>query len=317
MKNGFLKAGLIWLGAALLLTASCATPTTTTVTTSPPSSPVAITDQAGRTVVLDKTPQRIISLAPSNTEILFALELGERVVAVTDYCDYPPEAKTKPSIGGFSTPSIESIVALAPDLVVAASIHEDEVVPRLESQGLKVMVLAPTTIDDVLAAITLTGKICGVGDNAAKLVAGMQQRIEAVTDKTAGLPPEQRPSACYLVWHDPLMIAGTSTLQDELIEKAGGTNIAKALKAPPGYGTVSPETFLAANPAVILAGTGHGTDEDLTLQYVLTEPRLSDTDARKNNRVYGVDSDIATRPGPRIVDALEEFAHDLHPELFP
>jgi len=316
MKSRFLKLGLVLLLTAVMLAACAPTPATTTTPPSPPS-PVTITDQAGRAVTFASAPQRIISLAPGDTEILFALGLGDRVVAVTDYCDYPPEVKSKPSIGGYSTPSIEAIVSLSPDLIVADSIHKAAVVPQLEGQGLKVIILDANSIDEVLAAIAMVGKACGVRENAANLINGMEARIKAVTDKTAGLSQEQRPSTCYLVWHDPLMVAGLGTLQDELIDKAGGRNLIRALSSQRGYGTISLETLIAANPAVLMTGTGHGDDTDLTIQYARTEPRLSGTDARKNNRVYGLDANITSRPGPRIVDALEAFAHYLHPELFP
>jgi len=310
-KNGKTLIIVLTLMAVLFFAACTGTPATIS-----PSPVMEITDQAARTITLAATPQRIVSLAPSNTEILFALGLGEKVAAVTDYCDYPPEAADKPSIGGFSTPNIEAIIALSPDLVVAASLHESKIVPQLEGKGVKVLVLKPQTLDEVMAAITLTGKACGVEDNAGKLVRAMEQRIAAVTEKTADLAPGLRPSACYIVWHDPLMLAGTETLQDELIEKAGGINIARMLGTPPGYGALSLESFLAADPQVIIAGTGHGSDGEQTFRYLLDEPRLGDTAARKNGRVHAVDADPATRPGPRIVDALEQFARCIHPDLF-
>jgi iron complex transport system substrate-binding protein len=275
--------------------------------------PIEITDQLGRTVELGGIPQRIVSLAPSNTEILFALGLADQVVAVTDYCNYPPEAKKKPSIGGFSTPSIEKIVAISPDLILAASIHQKQVIPSLEAKGMTVVALAPETISEVLDAITLVGKITNKGEAASKLVAKMQSRIKAVTDKTGNLPQTQKPRVFYITWHDPLMSAGKGTLHDELIQKAGGINIAGDLS---GYPTISLEAVIAANPEVIVAGVGMGTGADAPLQFARTEPRLGNTAARLNNRVYSIDVDIVGRPGPRITDALEQFARFIHPELF-
>lgn len=310
MKSRLGKRCIIYLvsAIALILAASC-TPQPEKAT----PSPTEITDQLGRAVALGEPPQRIVSLSPSNTEILFALGLADRVVAVTDYCNYPPEAGTKPSIGGFSTPNIEEIVALSPDLILAASIHEAKVIPRLEEQGLTVFALNPKTLDEVLAAISLTGKITGVGENASVLVSGMRQRINMVTDKTASLPPEQRPGTFYIVWHDPLMTAGSGTLQDELIQKAGGANISQGIA---DYGNVSLEVVVKENPGVIIAGAGHGSVEDQTLQYARSEPRLRDTVARQTGRVHAVDADLASRPGPRIVDGLEQFARFIQPELF-
>ena len=293
---------------ALVLSASCASPAE-----SPLPSPDEITDQLGRIVVLDNPPQRIISLAPSNTEILYALGLADRVVAVTDYCNYPPEAEEKPTIGGFSTPNIEEIVAFSPDLILATSIHETKIIPQLEGKGLTVLALNPKTIDSVLDAILLIGKVASVEENATVLVHSMRQRIKAVTDRTAGLMPEQRLRTCYIVWHDPLKMAGSGTLQDELIHKAGGTNIAQGLT---DYPNISLEVVIRDNPEVIIAGVGHGSGQDQTFQYAQAEPRLREADARRNSRLYAIDSDLTSRPGPRIVEGLEKFAQFIHPELF-
>jgi iron complex transport system substrate-binding protein len=276
-------------------------------------SPIEITDQLGRVVKLDKIPQRIISLAPSDTEILYALGLADKVVAVTDYDNYPPEVKQKPSIGGFSTPNIEKVVALAPDLVLATSIHQKSVIPNLEQRGLTVFVLAPKTLDDVLKSIALVGEITGKEKEASRLVAEMQTKIRAVTDKTSSLPQSQRPRVFYITWHDPLMTAGSGTFEDELIKTAGGINIAQNLSGYPG---ISLETVIATNPEVIIAGVGMGTGADMPLQFAQTESRLANTDARLHNRVYGISTDLSGRAGPRIVDALAQFAEMIHPELF-
>jgi len=309
MKNR-LAALVFILTLAITLSSlpGCASPTG-----GPAPSPATLTDQLGRAVKIDKAPQRIISLAPSNTEILFALGLADRVIAVTNYCDYPPEAKQKPKIGGFSNPNIESIIALSPDLILAASIHEKGVIPQLAEKGLTVFALAPKTIDDIQQAITLVGKITGKDKEASALVSDMNKRIKAVTDKTSSLAAQDRPRAMYLVWHDPLMAAGARTIQDELIAKAGGTNIAAGLA---DYAKISLEGVIQSNPEVMVAGVGHGTGEDQVFQFMKTESRLKDTAARVNNRVYGVDANMVSRPGPRIVAALEEFAKLIHPELF-
>jgi iron complex transport system substrate-binding protein len=299
-----LGIGIILLSLFL----GCASPTKEMV-----SFPIEITDQLGRVVKLDSIPQRIVSLAPSNTEILFALGLADRVVAVTDYADYPPEAKEKPSIGGYDTPNIEQLVALSPDLILATSIHEERIIPQLEQRGMAVFALDPQTLDEVLAAITLVGEITGQEEAAARLVMEMQNRIKAVTDKTDSLLQGQRPNVFYIVWHDPLMAPGLGTFQDDLIRKAGGTNIARDLT---GWATISLEVVIAANPKVMIAGVSHGTGEDLNFQFITTEPRLRNTDARRNNRMYGIDGNLASRPGPRVVDALEKLAEFIQPELF-
>ena len=310
MKSILCKQGALYLilGILLSLFAACAPPPEEMT-----PAPIEITDQLGRLVRLDKIPQRIISLAPSNTEILFALGLADRVVAVTDYCNYPPEAKEKPSIGGFSTPNIEEVVAHSPDLILATSIHEDRIMPQLEQKGLVVFALDPKTFDEVLSAIALVGEVTGKAEETSKLLAGMQNRIKAVMDKTDSLSQEQRPRVFYVTWHDPLKTAGSETRHEELIQKAGGTNIARDLS---GYADISLEAVIMANPEVIIAGVGMGTGKDLPFQFAKTEPRLRDTAARINNSVYAIDVDLAGRPGPRIVDALEKFAEFIHPELF-
>ncbi len=288
------------------------------VSCSPPKagetkSPIEITDQLGRSVKLEKIPQRIISLAPSNTEILFALGLAERVVAVTDYCNYPPEANDKPSIGGFSTPNIEKVVALSPDLVLATSIHQKQVIPNLEQKGITVLALAPKTLDEVLEAITLVGKVTAKEEEASRLVAGMQSKIKAITDTTANLTEAQKPRVFYVTWHDPLKTAGSGTLQDELIRMAGGVNIAGNLS---GFAGISLEAVIEANPEVMIAGVGMGAGADAPLRFALTETRLRNTDARQHDRVYAIDVDLVGRTGPRITDALEQLARFIHPELF-
>lgn len=300
------------IGIALIIGLSFFISCTAGPETAPPSSG-SITDQAGRAVTLKVVPQRIVSLAPSNTEILFALGLGDRVVGVTSYDDYPPEAKLKPSIGGFSTPNIEEVVAKNPDLVLAANIHEAKIVPQLEARGLTVLVLDPKNIDDILAAITLVGKVTGKENEAKTLTSDMQKRIKAVTDKTNSLTATQKPSVFYITWNDPLMTVGSGNLDDDIISKAGGINIAQNLK---GSAAITLENVIAANPQVIIAGTGMGTGGNTTLQFAMTDARLAVVAARQHNRVYSIDMNVAGRAGPRIADVLEQFARCIHPEIF-
>ena len=244
---------------------------------------------------------------------MFALGLGERIVAVTEYCNYPPEAQEKPKIGGFSTPNIEKVVALSPDLVLATARHEKEIIPALEGKGLPIFTLDQKTVDEVLESITLVGEVTGKDETASRLVEGMQNRIKAVTDKTDNLLETEKPRVFYITWHDPLRTPGAETRHNELIKMAGGTNIARDLT---GYATISLEAIIEANPQVIIAGVGMGSGEDLPLQYVKNEPRLRNMDACVNHRVYSIDVDLCGRPGPRIVDALEKFAEFTHPGMF-
>jgi iron complex transport system substrate-binding protein len=279
----------------------------------PQSPPGNIVDGLGRSITIEKIPQRIVSLSPSNTEILFALGLDDKVVGVTEYCNYPQAAETKPKIGGFSSIDIEKVVSLEPDLVLATKIHSKTVIPTLEKLGLTVVALTPTSLPEVLESITLVGKITGQNREASELTNNLKTRFETVADKIQALPPDATPRVFYMTWHDPLMTAGMGTLADDVIRNAGGQNIASDIS---GDKTIDLETVISRDPQVIIASIGMGTGEDLTWQYVQTEPRLKNTQALLDNRVYKIDGDLIHRPGPRIVEALEQMAYFIHPELF-
>ena len=258
MKNNLRRIGLVLLVIAIFsgtLTAcsqatesttpapvSTTTPTLTQTQTPTPIS-FTITDHFGRVVSINNTnPQRIISLAPSNTEILFALGLGDRIVGVTDFDNYPPEATTKPSVGDYTEPNIEVIIAMEPDLVLATEEHETEMA-QLESRGITVVGLYPKNMDDILASIILVGKITGQNKEAAALVADMQKRIKTITDKTSTLSAAQKKRVFYIIWHDPIWTAGGGSFADTLINMAGGINIAGDLS---GFAGISLEAVIAA-----------------------------------------------------------------------
>ncbi|MFA5316523.1 MAG: cobalamin-binding protein [Dehalococcoidales bacterium] len=276
--------------------------------------PIELIDQAGNTVSISRMPEKIVSLAPSNTEIVYALGLQDKLVAVTEHCDYPEEAKSKPKIGGFSSVDIEKVVALQPDLVLATSRHEEDITPELVRLGFTTLTLNPKNLDEVMAAISLTGRAAGAEDRADQLVAEMKARIKAVTDRTDTLAESQRPRVFYLLWHDPLMTAGPKVIISELITMAGGINIAAGLDGD--YPKMSLEAMIIADPEVIIADSGHGDGEILSFTFAQSESRLETIAARQNDRVYKIDSDIVTIAGPRIVAGLEEMARLIHPEIF-
>jgi iron complex transport system substrate-binding protein len=276
--------------------------------------PVAVTDDYGEEVRIDAMPTRIISLSPSNTEILFALGLGDRVAGVTDYCNYPAEATEKPKVGGYSTVNIERVVAAKPDLVMASFGNTEEVVDHLRSLGLTVISLNPASVKGTLHDIELVGKATGTDDRAAELAASMEARIDAVKEKTD--QAAKIPTVVHAVWYDPIWISGNSTFQNEMIELAGGTNAFPDLE---GWQIVTMERFITTDPDVIIVNSGTGMGEggtDLIYRYFMDEPRFKNLKAIKNNRVYIVESDLIDRGGPRLVDALEEVAADIHPDLF-
>jgi len=281
---------------------------------SEPAFPLNVTDQMDREVTIAALPQRIVSLSPGNTEIAFALGLEDKLVGVTEFCDYPQAAKDKPKVGGFSTVDIEKVVESEPDLILAANIHKEEVIPRLEGLGLTVLALTPETFDEVPDAITLVGECTGEQEEAAQLVAGMGNRIRAITDKTGSLKSDERPRVFYIIWHDPLKTVGSDTLIHELIELAGGTNIAQSLSEE--YPAMSLEAVIMSNPQVIIAGSGMGGGASLPYEFALTEERLKDLDARVNDQLYEIDTDLVGRPSPRMVDGLEQLAKMIHPEMF-
>ena len=338
MKSILTKLGAVLLVAIIFfsLLASCTTaeetttptiaettsPTTAATTTEMPT-PLQTTDQVDRPVSLKTTnPQKIISLSPSNTEILFALGLGDRVVGVTQWCNYPAEAQDKPKIGGFSQTdidiSIEQIVAIGPDLILATETHLTEVVPKLEQfvpeTAILVLLTQTESFEVVFEAINLVGKCTGTEAAAAQLVGGMSQRIKVITDITDNLTAAERPGVFYIVWNDPIFAIGGGTLGNTLIKAGGGINI---FEDTTGSFIADLETIIDRNPEVILGSSMLGAGGDLPYQFALNDERLSGVDARLNNRVYGINDDTYGRPGPRLVEALEELAALLHPELFP
>jgi iron complex transport system substrate-binding protein len=278
------------------------------------SFPITVTDDLGRKVTINKLPQRIVSLAPSNTEILFALGLDDKIIGVTDYCDYPEAAKSKPRVAGYSTPNLEKLVSLQPDLVLAESIHEKTVLPALEKLGLTIFLSWARSIDTIMNDITSIGQMNGKSKTATQLVNKLTSRIKAVSTKTQILSPEKRPRVLYVVWHQPIRTMGSETFIDDLIKTAGGINIFS--KDFDKSRVVSLESVVAKNPQVIIV-TGMATSGDLIYNAIKTEERLKSVDAMVNNRIYRIsDANLIERPGPRIVDGLDELAKLIHPEIF-
>jgi len=284
--------------------------------TPPPALGKTVTDDLGREIHIDGIPQRIISLSPSNTEVLFALGLGDRVIGVTEFCDYPPEAEALKAegkltvVGGFSTPDFEKVIALNPDLILASTIHQKEVTPKLEARGFTVFTLAAENIDGVLVDIAKVGEITGEEQQATELTDHLRGRITEMGNRVKGLP---EPRVFFIIWHDPLFTAGSETIVNSLIERAGGVNIFQDLTE---YKTVDLEAVIGRNPQVIIACTGHGSARNKPLIWAEEEPRLRETAALRDNRVYLVDADLVTRTGPRVIDALEDLTRLIHPEVF-
>ncbi|HEX6738760.1 MAG TPA: cobalamin-binding protein [Vicinamibacteria bacterium] len=271
--------------------------------------PLTVRDDAGREVTLPARPRRFISLAPSNTEILYALGLGDRVVGVDRFSDYPEAARARPQIGGFATTNIEEVVALAPDLVLATGIHAPDYLATLAGKGLRVVVLSPPDLPGVLANISLVGRLADENAAAAALRAGLEARLAAVDTRLRGAPA--RPRVFLELDPTDFFTAGPRSFQDDLIGRAGGANIAADAATP--FPQLSPEAIIARDPEVIVL-----TDAVLgaTPDAVRARPGWAGISAVRDGRIVAIDPSLASRPGPRVFDALEQLARAFHPELF-
>ena len=303
-KGGSIKRlALILLVSSLLL----ALVTACGSTTSP--GPGAVTDDLGRAVNIEEVPQRIVSMAPSITEMIFALDLGGKVVGVTDACDYPQEALAKPKVGAYFATSLETIINQNPDIVFSDG--HDTVYEQLENLGVTVVVIQPPNIDGILRDIELMGQITDKEEEAEELVAEMERRIDAIVAKTTGI---EKPTVFYVVdASDPAKpwTAGAGSFIDALISLAGGENI---VATEDQYAQFSLEALVSADPGMIIGSTSHGTSFLPDLGSLSGWKEMS---AVKGGEVYLIEADLISRSGPRIVGGLEEMARIIHPELFP
>ena len=285
------------------------TPATPAATPRGAAYPLTVRDDAGRSVTVAQRPVRIVSLAPSNTELLYALDLGDRVAGVDKFSNYPPAAQAKPKIGSYSAANLEQVVALEPDLILAAGITRPDVLTALAGRGLATVVLNPTDLAGVLANITLLGQIADVGANATVLRGSLDARVAAVAERAKGAATKPR----AFVELDPTQFysVGPKSFIDDLIARAGGTNIAADTGTP--YPQLSQEQIIAKDPEVILLGDG---SQGVTPESVKGRAGWGGISAVKSGRIVVLDEDVFLRPGPRSVDALEQLLRYLHPELY-
>jgi len=269
--------------------------------------PIVFTDDAGREISLPAEPHRLVSLSASNTEILFALGLEDRIVGVDDYSDYPPAAKNKPKVGGFATTELEKVVAAEPDLVLASNIHTKTVVGELEHRGLKVMVVDSPDVKGVLDRIRLVGKTTGREREAEALVSQMKSKIDLVEARLAGVEPVK----VFYELSPSLHTAGQGTFVDDMIRLAGGINVAAG--AGKGWPQLNQESLFMLDPEVILLAD-HSAGQ--TPEQAAARPGWKQISAVKSGRVFTIDPNLANRAGPRVVEGLELMAKMLHPEKF-
>jgi iron complex transport system substrate-binding protein len=276
--------------------------------------PIHLTDALRRQVTIKALPQRIVSLAPSNTERLFAVGAGSTVVGVTTADTYPPEVAAVPKVGGFvpKSISIETIVSLKPDLVLAAGELQRPAIEALERLGIAVVAIEdPGSFDEVYTAITLVGQLTGHEQGASQVVEAIQARLARVRQAVATLPQNKRVTVFYEVYDAPLMTAGPSTIIGQMVEMAGGINVFADLQGR--YPQVSSEAVVQRNPACILGLKGHKLA--LTPTQIRQRPGWQHITAVQRNCIHLLDDDTIARSGPRLAEALEAIAKALYPDL--
>lgn len=298
------------LAVALLALAGCGSQGPTAEEPAGPavsslSFPVTVTDDASRTVTIESRPERIVSLAPANTEILFALGAGDRVVGVTSYDDYPAEVADIAKVGDFAGPNMEAVAAADADLVLVTTGVQADIIAKLEEMGATVVALDPQTLDGVYEDITEVASMVDEVEAGNALVEAMKGDAAEIEAALEGVEPR---SAFIEVGQNPLFTVGASTLLDDLLRRAGGTNVV----AEPGYVAYSSERLVADDPAVYLATKSSGTDA----ASLAKRPGYAGLTAVKTGRVVILDDNLVSRPGPRIVEGLRLIADGIHPEAF-
>ena len=276
----------------------------------PPSSSATreVTDEAGRRVVLPVKIDRIVSLAPNLTEIVYAVGAGDRLVGDTTYCDYPDAAKNVAKVGDTMNPSIERIVALKPQVVLVSTASQLEAfTSQLSAQQIAAYVTNPQSLDDVFHSIQTLGDLLNEHEHSAGIVAALRKRATAI-EAAAGTGKQVK--VFYQVSGEPLYTIGRDAFLTDLIKRAGGASV--TADVPGAFPRFSDEAALAAKPDAIILPTGGSMGEGNSK--VVTA--LKNSPAVLNGRVYKINGDLLSRPGPRLVDGLEEIARALHPEAF-
>jgi len=295
------KIGVFILFLCLLLTIyGCGTSDT-----KPVEKGKTFTDALGREVKISSPPQKVISLSPAITEILFALELDEKIIGTTEYCDYPEEAKNKPKMGNFENPNFELIVDSEPDLVFIAAGIQTSLIEKFNELNIKVFCLDAETVEQVISNIELAGQIMDANDKAKALSSKMKEKLSTIQEKIQG---QEKPLVFFEIWDDPLMSAGPGTFINNLIELAGGINLAK--DAATRYPQINFEVLVDKNPDIYIA-INHQRKNDIT-----NRPNFQSLKAIQEGKIYTIEDDLVTLPGPRIIMGLEEMAKIIHPELF-
>lgn len=274
--------------------------------------PLTVTDATGKEVTFPKAPTRIVSTSPAETEILFALDLDQQIVGVSDYDDYPEAAKSKPKVGGVVKPNEEAILSQSPDLVIGGISMEKPVADKLKTLGMPVYVTQPKKLDDIMANILVMGTITNRQVQAEQLVAQMKEDIARVKEAVKNVKPDEKKKV-YLEF-SPGWTVGKGEFMDELITLAGATNIASDTE---GWNPISEEKIVKDDPDVILYAKGI-TDDKTGKQLEDIIKNRSGWDRMKairDQQIYGMDQNILSRPGPRITQGLIDVAKAIYPDL--
>lgn len=251
---------------------------------------------------------RIISLAPSTTEILFALGLENQIIAVSQFCDYPPQAQKKQKAGTFSEPNIEIILSLKPDIIFCTGLEQAPIIGKLKQLHLNVYVSDPKNIEELLKSIEEIGKLTRRQKEADDLLNNMREDLESIRQKTASLPQDKRRKVFVEIWHDPLLTAGQGSFIDEMIRYAGGINIAHDTIRP--FSCFSPEQVIKRDPDCIIVGY---MDEKKSIELIKSRPGWQNIQAVANNHIYNdINPDLFLRPGPRVILGIKEFFKRIH-----
>lgn len=259
-------------------------------------------------------PGRIVSLSPSLTETLYAIGAGDQIVGVTTYCNYPEDALSKEKVGGFSakTISIEKILSLAPHIVFADASRHEAVAGILRKASITVVAIDTRSVEDVFETITVLSEATGHQEEGRTLASRMRDRISAVTDAVSRIPADRRLRVFWEIFDEPLMTAGPGTFTSQLVTTAGGINVFADVDED--WPQVSPEEVLKRDPQVLMCSDNHA--EKVTVERLTARTGWKQLTAVKDQRIHLFNGDMVSRPGPRIVDALEAIAGALYPELF-
>ena len=276
--------------------------------------PLVLIDDLGREVTIPDNVGRIISLTPSVTESLFAIGAGDLVSGRSSFDNFPPEVIQLPEVGGMVADdiSVETIVSLEPDLVIAGTDLQAPLVDAFEAVNIPIYFSMPQSLDDIYQTLTVFGQITGHEGGAQAVVVDMQARIAVVQDTLAQVSADQRPSVFYEIWDEPLITAGPATFIGQMLVVAGGVDIFADLDEP--WAIVSSEAIIERQPQVIMGPQTHA--QALSLDAVAARPGWDAIPAVQNGMIFFLDDDIVSRNGPRAVDAIELIAASLYPELF-